>query len=77
MRTIISPFTLQMKSTEVQTSPIQYRNHTLEHLPQSTDPRAVSGSKYIMATQFVKLSERQLVVLEAALDPLKVFLKRL
>ena len=28
-------------------------------------------------TQFVKLSERQLVVLEAALDPPKVFLKRL
>ena len=52
---------------KVQTSPI-YRNHTLEHLPQSTEPRAVLGSKYVMAmpTQFVKLSERQLVVLEAA-----------
>ena len=52
---------------EVQTSPI-YRNHTLKHLPQSTEPRAVLGSRYVMAkpTQFVKLSERQLVVLEAA-----------
>ena len=67
-----------MKSTKVQTSPI-YRNHTLEHLPQSTEPRAVLGSKYVMAkpTQFVKPSERQLVVLEAALDLPKVFLKRL
>ena len=64
--------------SKVQTSPI-YRNHTLEHLPQSTEPRAVLGSKYVMAmpTQFVKLSERQLVVLEAALDPPRVFLKRL
>ena len=45
-----------MKSTEVQTSPI-YRNRTLEHLPQSTEPRAVLGSKYVMAkpAQFVKL----------------------
>ena len=71
-----------MKSTEVQTSPIHvYRSHALEHLPQSTEPRAVLGSKYVMdkPTQFVKLSERQLhvVVLEAALDPPKVFLKRL
>ena len=37
-----------MKSTKVQTSPI-YRNYTLEHLPQSTEPRAVLGSKYVMA----------------------------
>ena len=51
--------TVIMKSTKVQTSPI-YRNHALEHLPQSTEPRAVLGSKYVMAkpTQFVKLSER-------------------
>ena len=48
-----------MKSTEVQTSPI-YRNHALEHLPQSTESRAVLGSKYVMATpaEFVKLIER-------------------
>ena len=46
-----------MKSTKVQTSPI-YRNHALNHLPQSTDQHAVSGSKYVMAkpAQFVKLS---------------------
>ena len=49
----------EMKSTKVQTSPI-YRNRTLEHLPQSTEPHAVLGSKYVMAkpAQFVKLSER-------------------
>ena len=43
-----------MKSTKVQTSPI-YLNRTLEHLPQSTEPRAVLGSKYVMAkpAQFV------------------------
>ena len=48
-----------MKSTEVQTSPI-YRSHALKHIPQSTEPRAVLGSKYAMATpaEFVKLSER-------------------
>ena len=36
-----------------------YRNHALKHLPQSTEPRAILGSKYVMATpaQFVKLSE--------------------
>ena len=52
-------FAISMKSTKVQTSPI-YRNRTLEHLPQSTEPRAVLGSKYVMAkpAQFVKLSER-------------------
>ena len=68
---------LIMKSTKVQTSPI-YRSHALKHIPQSTEPRAVLGSKYVMATptQFVKLSERSLVVLEAALDPPKVLLKR-
>ena len=67
-----------MKSTKVQTSPI-YRSHALKHIPQSTEPPAVLGSKYVMATpaQFVKLSERYLLVLEAALDPPKVFLKRL
>ena len=51
----------QMKSTKVQTSPIiLHRSHALEHLPQSTEPGAVLGSKYVMAkpTQFVKLSER-------------------
>ena len=48
-----------MKSTKVQTSPI-YRSHALKHIPQSTEPRAVLGSKYAMATpaEFVKLSER-------------------
>ena len=48
-----------MKSTKVQTSPI-YRSRALKHIPQSTEPRAVLGSKYVMATpaQFVKLSER-------------------
>ena len=48
--------TVKMKSTKVQTSPI-YRNRALRHLPQSTEPRAVLGSKYVMATpaQFVKL----------------------
>ena len=47
-----------MKSTKVPI--ILYRSHALEHLPQSTEPRAVLGSKYVMATptQFVKLSER-------------------
>ena len=52
---------LIMKSTKVQTSPIiLYRSHALEHLPQSTEPRAVLVSEYVMAkpTQFVKLSER-------------------
>ena len=46
--------------TKVQTSPIIYRNRALRHFPQSTEPRAVLGSKYVMATpaQFVKLSER-------------------
>ena len=65
-----------MKSTKVQTSPI-YRSHALKHIPQSTQPRAVLGSKYVMATpaQFVKLSERELVVLEAALHQTKVLLK--
>ena len=67
-----------MKSTKVQTSPI-FRHHALKLLPQSTEPRAVLGSKCIMAkpAQFMKLSERWLVVLEAALDPTKVFLKHL
>ena len=48
-----------MKSTKVQTSPV-YLSHALKHIPQSTEPRAVLGSKYVMATpaQFVKLSER-------------------
>ena len=48
-----------MKTTKVQTLPI-YLNHALKHLPQSTDPRAGLGSKYVMAkpAQFVKLSER-------------------
>ena len=31
---------------EVQTSPIN-RNHALKHLTQSTEPRAVLGSKYV------------------------------
>ena len=58
-----------MKSTKVQTSPI-YVDRAAKHRPQS-EPRAIVGSKYAMATpaQFVKLSERELVVLEAALDP--------
>ena len=49
----------EMKSTKVQTSPISL-NRALRHLPQSTEPRAVLGSKCIMATpaQFVSLSER-------------------
>ena len=56
-----TPYYSIMKSTKVQTSPIiLYRSHALEHLPQSTEPRAVLGSKYVMpkSTQFVKLSER-------------------
>ena len=40
-----------MKSTKMQTSPI-YLNHALKHLPQS-EPRAILGSKYAMATPIV------------------------
>ena len=50
-----------MKNTKVQTSTIiLYRNRALKHIPQSTEPRALLGSKYVMAkpAQFVKLSER-------------------
>ena len=49
----------KIKSTKVQTSPI-FQHHALRLLPQSTEPRAVLGSKCIMAkpAQFVKFSER-------------------
>ena len=52
-------FLIKMKSTKVQTSPV-YLNHALKQLRQSTESRAVLGSKHVMATpaQFVKLSER-------------------
>ena len=43
------PLLCRMKSTKVQTSPISI-NRALRHLPQSTEPRAVLGSKCIMAT---------------------------
>ena len=47
----------KMKSTEVQTSPIISKLRP--HVTPISEPRAILGSKYAMATpaQFVKLSE--------------------
>ena len=55
----------ESKALKGKPRPFTYRNCALKHLPQS-EPHAILGSKYVMATpaQFVKLSERWLVVLK-------------
>ena len=51
--------TTKMKSTEVQTSPVSLNRTHMQAPPTIDRPRAVLGSKYIMAKPtFVKLSER-------------------
>ena len=49
----------EMKSTEVQTSPVSLNRTHMQAPPTIDRPRAVLGSKYVMAKPtFVKLSER-------------------